>query len=144
MSTLNLKHRKFLEAYLKEPNATKSAILAGYSEKSARQIGARLLTNTAIKQEIERIQKKVTEKTELNAEYVLNSIKNVAERCMQASPVMEKVDGEWVETGEFRFDSSGANKALELLGKNLGLWKEVGSKDNPLIFGKIELVPLVK
>lgn len=144
MSTLNLKQAKFLQAYLKEPNATKAAISAGYSDKSARQIGARLLTNEAIQQEINRIQKKVTEKTEVNAEYVLNSVKNVAERCMQATPVMEKVDGEWVETGEFRFDSTGANKALELLGKNLNLWKEVGSKDNPLIFGKIELVPLVK
>jgi phage terminase small subunit len=33
--------------------------------------------------------------------------------------------------------------ADELLGKNLGLWKEVGSKDNPIHVSRIELVPLV-
>ena len=42
--------------------------------------------------------------------------------CMQAEPVI--VGGE--PTGEYKFDSSGANKALELVGKhvNIQAWKE--------------------
>lgn len=137
MSTINLKQRKFLDVFLKTQNATKAAIAAGYSEKSARQIGARLLTNAAIHQEIERLSEKAAEKSELSAEYVLGNLKNVADRCMQAVPVMEKVDGQWQETGEFKFDSNGANKALELLGKYLKLWKEVGSTENPYSCDKI-------
>jgi len=129
---LKLQHRLFLEAFIKEPNATKAAIAAGYSKKAARQQGARLCANAAIKSEIDRISKKVEENCEISAEWILTSLKSVAERCMQAVPVMEKVDGVWVETGEFKFDSAGANKALETLGKNKNLWKEVGSKDNPI------------
>jgi phage terminase small subunit len=131
-STLKLQYRLFIDAYLKEPNATKAAIIAGYSEKTAKQQGSRLLTQVDIVAEMERIKQKVTASSEISAEWILTSLKNVAERCMQAVPVMEKTDGEWKETGEFRFDSTGANKALETLGKNLNLWKDVGSKENPL------------
>ncbi|MFA5149255.1 MAG: hypothetical protein WC491_09055, partial [Candidatus Omnitrophota bacterium] len=46
-------------------------------------------------------------RTEITQEYVLNSLKSVADRCM----------------GE-RLDSSGANKSLELLGKHLKLFTE--------------------
>ena len=30
--------------------------------------------------------------------------------------------GEWEETGEYKFDSAGANRATELLGKHLGMF----------------------
>lgn len=96
-----------------------------------------MLSNAVISAEIERISKKVEEKTEITAEWILSSLRDVAERCMTAVPVMEKVDGEWVETGEYRFDSGGANKALELLGKNKKLFNEVGSKENPLHIDKL-------
>lgn len=32
------------------------------------------------------------------------------------------MDKEGNETGEYRFDSAGANRALELLGRHLGMW----------------------
>lgn len=43
---------------------------------------------------------------------------------MQEVPVMKRVDGEMIETGEFKFDSAGAVKATELLGKSLGLFEQ--------------------
>ena len=62
-------------------------------------------------------------RTEITADYVLSSLKEVAERCKQAIPVMMKDEnGNMVETGEYKFDSTGANRALELLGKNLKLF----------------------
>ncbi len=129
---MKLQHRLFIEALLKGRNATEAAIAAGYSAKTAKQQGSRLLTNVDIVAEINRIGKKVEERTEITAEWVLNSLRSVAERCMTAEPVMEKINGQIVPTGEYQFDSSGANKALDLLGKNLNLWKDVGSKENPL------------
>ncbi|WP_295818895.1 terminase small subunit [uncultured Deinococcus sp.] len=36
--------RKFVRAYLERPNATRAAIVAGYSEKTARSYGSELLT----------------------------------------------------------------------------------------------------
>ena len=41
---MNQRQRAFCEAYLLSGNATEAAIKAGYSPKSARSIGQRLLT----------------------------------------------------------------------------------------------------
>ena len=45
--------RLFIEAYLIPKNATKAAIAAGFSERSANNQGARLMANDAIRAEIE-------------------------------------------------------------------------------------------
>ncbi len=50
--TINHKQRRFIDEYLIDLNATRAAIKAGYSAKTARQIGARLLSNVNIKNEI--------------------------------------------------------------------------------------------
>src|SRR5271165_3921042 len=51
--------------------------------------------------------------------WVLTSLKNVAKRCMQAEPVL---DSKGRPTGEYTFQASGANRALELLGKEYGMF----------------------
>lgn len=45
---MNLRQRKFVDEYIISGNATQSAINAGYSEKTARQQGQRLLSNVDI------------------------------------------------------------------------------------------------
>jgi phage terminase small subunit len=47
------KQRLFIEAYLIHKNATKAAIAAGFSERSANNQGTRLMANDAIRAEIE-------------------------------------------------------------------------------------------
>lgn len=123
-ATLTAKQAAFVREYLIDLNAKQAAIRAGYSEKTAEQQGYQLLQNSSVAAAIQQAMDERSKKTEITAEYVLTSIQKVAERCMQAVPVMEKVDGEWVETGEFKFDSSGANRALELLGKHLKLFAD--------------------
>lgn len=55
--------------YARSMNATKSAILAGYSEKTAYSQGSRLLKNVeikeCIKQEIEKLNKDLPDKSEI-------------------------------------------------------------------------------
>lgn len=74
-----------------------------------------------------------TERLGIDSFYVLQGLKSVAERCMQAEPVMEKnADGELEPTGEYTFAYQGANKAFELMGKELGMFKsqvEIGTTD---------------
>ncbi len=49
---------------------------------------------------------------------------------MQAEPVLDR---KGAPTGEYKFDSAGANRSLELLGKELGMFGEKRpSRDNPL------------
>lgn len=67
------------------------------------------------------------EKVALTKEYVITRLMENAERAMQAVPV-KNAKGE--ETGVYRYEGSVANRALELLGKELGLFvdrKEVGA-----------------
>lgn len=49
---MNAKQKRFVTEYLIDFNATQSAIRAGYSEKTARSQGQRLLTNVDIKNAI--------------------------------------------------------------------------------------------
>lgn len=122
---LSPKRRRFVAEYLKDQNAKQAAIRAGYSPKAAEVNGPRLLRNAQVKAAVEAKLAKVEEKCEISTEYVLRGLKEVAERCMQRVPVMEfdrtekcmvqKKDDEGC--GVWEFDSAGANRALELLGK---------------------------
>lgn len=118
---LNEKQKRFVAEYLIDLNATQAAIRAGYSEETAYSQGQRLLKHVEVAQEIDAKRKRLAFKTEINQEWVLNNLKNVAERCMQAQEVLNR-EGE--PTGEYKFDSSGANKSLELIGKHLGMFSE--------------------
>lgn len=53
LAALPPRRRKFVAAYLQEPVATKAALTAGYSEKSARQAGHELLTFPTVRDAIE-------------------------------------------------------------------------------------------
>ena len=55
---LSSKQKKFVQAYM--GNATEAAIKAGYSEKTARSQGQRLLTKADIKQAIQKREEKQT------------------------------------------------------------------------------------
>lgn len=64
-------------------------------------------------------------KTGLDREWVISRLMSVVERCMKAEPVLDK---EGKHTGEFRFDSTGANQALRMLGDTMGLFKPAEKK----------------
>ena len=119
---LSAKQILFVSEYLIDLNATQAAIRAGYSKKTAQRIGSENLSKPLIHLEIVRKLKKTTDKLDISAEYVLSSLKNVAERCQQTEPIL---DNKGKPTGEYKFDSSGANKSLELIGKHLKLFTEV-------------------
>jgi phage terminase small subunit len=114
------KKNKFVLEYLKDNNATQAAIRSGYSNKTAYSQGQRLLKNVEIKAAIDLELSKQAKRTGINADYVLNSLKEIADRCMQKVMVMEM----GLPTGEWKFDAGGATKALELLGKHLKLFTD--------------------
>ena len=58
---MNEKQRRFAEAYAANPNATEAAKAAGYSGKTARSQGQRLLTNVDVQKHIKELQAKADE-----------------------------------------------------------------------------------
>lgn len=121
---LNAKQEMFCKEYLVDLNATQAAIRAGYSERTASATASRLLANVNVLARVKELKAKRAEELELDAYWVLKRLKDISDRAMQAEPVMtfDPALGELVETGEYQFDSTGANKATELIGKHIGMF----------------------
>lgn len=132
MADLTPKQEAFCEEYMIDLNATQAAIRAGYSENTASEMGYENLNKPHLAERITELKAERSNRTLVDADYVINGLLEVHKRCLQAEPVMVRGEDGMKESGEFKFEHSGANKSLELLGKHLGLFvdkKEVSGPD---------------
>jgi len=72
--SLNARQRLFPYEYVKDFNATKAARRCGYSKKTARQQGTRLLSKAAIKKAIDKLTKKRIGKAIMDREEMLREL----------------------------------------------------------------------
>lgn len=117
---LTPKQRKFCEYYIEfGGNASKAAKAAGYSKKTARQQGSRLLTNVDIAAYTRILQKLLIKSSGLSKESLLLDLVEIKNRCLEAKPVQEwNYDTHQLEdTGEFTFDAKNAIKAITQIEK---------------------------
>lgn len=115
--------RRFVEQMLVSPNAASAYRRAGGTAKTEGTVrsGAwELLTNPNVQRALQELREKRRIRVLIEQDWVLEKLLDVVERCMQEVPVFG-ADGE--PTGEYRFDSAGANKALDLLMKHLGMFE---------------------
>jgi phage terminase small subunit len=73
------KQKRFCEEYVIDWNATRSAIAAGYSEKTAKEIGSENLTKPNIAKYIEEIQKDIKKLAGVSALGNILMLKDIAE-----------------------------------------------------------------
>lgn len=118
---LSAQRKIFCEEYIIDFNGKQAAIRAKYSAKTAESQASRLLTFVKVQEYLAKLIAERSKETGITAEYVLTSLQEVAERCMQKVPVL---DSKGKETGEWRFESSGANRSLELIGRHLEMFTE--------------------
>lgn len=127
MDKLTPKQQRFVEEYLVDLNATQAAIRAGYSSRNADKIAFQLLGKTRVAEAIAAAKAERSARVSVSADYVVNNLVEIVERCMQRAPVLT-MKGEQVVDDEgrnvWRFDAKGANKSLELLGKHLGMFTD--------------------
>lgn len=71
---LNSRQQSFAQEYLIDGNATKSAVRAGYSAKTASSQGQRLLRNVEIAAAIAKAQAMVQERTEITVDKVVQAL----------------------------------------------------------------------
>lgn len=121
MSELTPKQLQFCKEYLIDLNGTQAAMRAGYSARTSNEQASRLLANVNIQAKVQELMDKRSDKLEIDAEYVLGTIKSTIERCSQAEQV-KGPDG--TVSGEYKFDSNAVLKGCELLGKHLKLFTD--------------------
>jgi len=133
MPELTAKQAAFVKEYLVDLNGTQAAIRAGFSEKTARIKASQLMDLPHVAEAIEAEMAKREQRTEITQDYVLLGLKEVAERCLQRAPVMAGELQERDEEGRhvWQFNPAGANKAFELMGKHLGMFKDKVEHSGP-------------
>ena len=123
--SLSPKHAKFVDEYLKNGNNASAAYLvAGYTAKNqstADTCASRLLKSAQVQAELEKIRDVARKVTQVSIQKVITDVEAIRIRCMQEEPVVDKQGN---QTGEWKFDSRGALKACELLGKHVGAFEE--------------------
>jgi len=77
VSKLTEKQKRFADEYLIDLNATQAATRAGYSEKTARSMGQRLLTNVDIEKYIQERISKREKRTEITQDRVLEELAKI-------------------------------------------------------------------
>ncbi len=120
---MNAKQRKFCDEYLIDLNATQAAIRAGYSEKTARQVGQRLLTyvdiSAYINEQLERIHNERTADAQEVIEYLTSVMRG--EHTEQA---LQLVGDGVQEICDIEVSAKDRLKAAELIGKRYGIFTD--------------------
>lgn len=137
------KQKRFIEEYLIDLNATQAAIRAGYSPDTAKSIGSENLTKPDIKAQIARAMAERSRRTGVNADRVIMELAKIAfvnandvidpktatikegalpEDTAAIQSVKVKTFGE--DGLEREIKMADKLKALELLGKHLGMFRD--------------------
>ncbi len=105
---MNANHKLFVAEYVRTVphNAAKAAIAVGYSAKTAKSAGPRLLKQPDIAKAVDEALERQAKRLELKADVVLENVARIAAAAEDAA------------------DYGAALKGQELLGKNLKLWVE--------------------
>lgn len=111
---LTEKQKRFIDEYLIDLNATAAAARAGYKDPNK---GRQLVTKSNVSQAIAERLKERQQRTEITQDYVLRNLKKIAEKSMGYSDAPHQ---------------QAATKALELLGKHLGMFRESVQMDGEL------------
>lgn len=130
----------FCQEYVVDFNGTQAAIRAGYSKKTANRIANQNLSKLDIQNRIKELTQKKVERIEYTQDDVMRDLLEVKNRCMQKVPVMyyDKVDKEYKQEQDdlgrdvWKFDSQGANSALDKLAKHTGFY-ELDNKQRNVI-----------
>ena len=125
---LSDKQQRFCDEYLLDLNATQAAIRAGYSEKTAKQIGSENLSKPDVNAYLLERMKEREQRTQITQDMVLRDINTI-----KADAMSKMADRD----GNVSMNShQAALKACELLGKHLGMFKDkvelTGADGGPL------------
>lgn len=151
---LTPKQAKFCEEYLVDLNAKRAALRAGYSPKSAEEIGYQLLQKTPVQAKLEELRSKQQVRTGISADRALKEAARLAffdirklcdasgnpipiqdldddtAAAIQGLELSTEKDGEGFTTVR-KYKVADKNAALERVFKHLGLFERDNDQTNP-------------
>lgn len=157
------KQKIFCEEYLIDLNATQAAIRAGYSSDTAKEIGCENLTKPNIRTYIDKAMAERSKRTGVNSDRVVMELAKIA--FVNATDVIDTKTATVKETAlpedtaaiqsvkvktfgedglEREIKMADKMKALELLGKHLGMFKDKIELSGSLDIEKTKLDDLIK
>lgn len=123
MSKLTLKQKNFADEYILSGNATKAAIIAGYSKKYANTNASKLLQNTTIKTYIEERLKEIDSEKIADQAEVLQYLSSIM-RGEQKEQTLRGLGEGYQEIDDIDVSAKDRIKAAELIGKRYALWTD--------------------
>lgn len=117
--------QQLVDTLLTDPYRSKTKALMklrpNASQKAASVEASRIMSDVNVRSYLKYCIESDHEALVATKSYVQMNLRVVAERCMQVEPVF---DAKGQPTGDYKFDASGANTALKLLGQTIGMFKE--------------------
>lgn len=92
MATLSAKQKRFCLEYIKDSNATKAAVRAGYSENGAKTQAHRLLTNVNVKEELRILSAQIASSKIMTASEVLEALTDLAKTATKHTDKIAALD----------------------------------------------------
>lgn len=114
---LTIKQKKFADEYIRLGNSTQAAINAGYSKKTARQIGADNLSKAYIREYINEKMDALDKEKTMQIKEIMEELTSIARGELKEERLDK--DGNIVETRPLFADRL---KAMDMLGKRYGMW----------------------
>ena len=120
---MNARQKRFCDEYLIDCNATQAAIRAGYSPKTAKVTGAKMLTNANLKAYIDEQLERIHNEKTADAQEVLEYLTAVM-RGEHTEQTLQFI-GEGVQKiADIDVSAKERIKAAELIGKRYGMFKD--------------------
>lgn len=117
------KQKRFCDEYLKDLNAKQAAVRAGYSPKTAKQIGQRMLTFVDLKSYIDEQLELLHNQKTADAQEILEYLTSVM-RGEHTEQTLQLVGDGVQKITDIDVSEKERMKAAEMLGKYHALWTE--------------------
>lgn len=130
---MNARQKRFCDEYLIDCNATQAAIRAGYSPKTAKVTGAKMLTNANLKAYIDEQLERIHNEKTADAQEVLEYLTAVM-RGQHTEQTLQLVGDGVQKIADIDVSAKERLKAAELIGKRYGMFKDnVGIDLEPVV-----------
>ena len=120
---MNARQKRLCDEYLVDCNATQAAIRAGYSPKTAKVTGAKMLTNANLKAYIDEQLERIHNEKTADAQEVLEYLTAVM-RGQHTEQTLQLIGDGVQKIADIDVSAKERLKAAELIGKRYGMFKD--------------------